>query len=94
MRRQSAEAASLAAESCTLAAAERHMAAHEAPECGSCCDCWHFHECQTSDHVPDELARRLGFLGICTGLDDGPLIVDRAEVHDYEECWEDAWSSR
>lgn len=89
---QSAEAASLAAESATLAAAERHMGRYEVPECGSCCDCRHFHECRTSDHVPDELARRLGFLGVCTLEADEPRIVDRAEVHDYEECWADAWA--
>ena len=83
---QSEAEAVAAAESCTLAAAERHMNAQE-PCGGKCWECDHFHEMQKSDELPNALARMLDFCGACV-VDGCVTIVDRGEWHSWDECWE------
>lgn len=83
---QSEAEAVAAAESCTLAAAERHMSVKE-PCGGKCWECDHFHEVQASDELPPGLARQLDFCGACV-VDGSVTIVDRSEWHSWDECWE------
>lgn len=88
---QSEAEAVAAAESCTLADAERHMRG-PAPTGGKCWQCDHFHEVQASDELPPGLARQLDFCGACV-VDDCVTIVDRSEWHSWDECWtEERWS--
>ena len=72
-----------------LAAAERHMSAQEGPTSGQCCDCEWFRELRASEDAA-ALIRRPDFLGICLNNPDEPCVVDRSEVHDGEDCWEEA----
>lgn len=83
---QSEAEAVAAAESCTLAAAERHMEAPE-PTGGRCWQCDSFHEVQASDELPAGLRRQLDFCGACVS-DGSVTIVDRSEWHSCDECWE------
>lgn len=83
---QSEAEAVRAAESCTLADAERHMGARERRG-GKCWECERFREIQASDELPTGLARQLDFCGACV-VDGCVTIVDRGEWHSWEECWE------
>lgn len=84
---QSEAEAVRAAESCTLADAERHMEDDEPREGGKCWECDSFHEVQASDELSTGLARQLDFCGACV-VDGSVTIVDRSEWHSLDECWE------
>lgn len=87
---QSQTEAEAAAYSCVLAEAERHMRSQEPPDEGRCCDCAWFTEVETSGQVPGDLARRLQFFGLCVWEGGAPVLVDRSERHEADECWEEA----
>ena len=83
---QSEAEAVAAAESCVLAAAERHV--EGCPRSGGkCWECDSFHEVQASDSLNPGFARQLDFCGSCV-VDDCVTIVDRSEWHSADECWE------
>lgn len=75
-----------AAESCVLAAAERHM--EGCPKGGGkCWECDNFYEIQAGDELPIGLSRQLDFCGACI-VSGSVTIVDRSKWHSSEECWE------
>ena len=89
---QSEAEAVAAAESCVLAAAERHMNGKPVTG-GKCWQCDNYHEIQASDELSAGLRRQLDFCGACVS-DGSVTIVDRSEWHSSDECWEEdsIWS--